>query len=257
MHKMYMRAMWLRDAEPEATGGGGVPEAPITPEVAAETAPEPAAEEEAAPEVPSYDASGYSFDEPAEEEATGEDATATGEEQAEEAAPYEVEWPEDFAASDDLTALTNEVARECGVSDKALGRYTAAMIGRIEARHVEQLAAADAALKQEWGRDYAANMKEARAFMSRQMKAHGLSAADVAEFATPKGFKVLYALSQSMGSKPTAGMQASATAQAEAAWAQAAMSDTSHPDNKALRDVTDPRHREVTARYFRAQGAKL
>ena len=179
------------------------------------------------------------------------------EEQAEEAAPYEVEWPEDFAASDDLTALTNEVARECGVSDKALGRYTAAMIGRIEARHVEQLAAADAALKQEWGRDYAANMKEARAFMSRQMKAHGLSAADVAEFATPKGFKVLYALSQSMGSKPTAGMQASATAQAEAAWAQAAMSDTSHPDNKALRDVTDPRHREGTARYFRAQGAKL
>lgn len=256
MHRMYMRKMWLRDAEPEATGGGGVPEAAGTPEAAAD-APEAAAGAEAAPETPSYDAGGYSFDEPAEEVAAEEAPTTTGEEKSEEAAPYEVEWPEDFAASDDLTALTNEVARECGVSDKALGRYTAAMIGRIEARHVEQLAAADAALKQEWGRDYAANMKEARAFMSRQMKAHGLSAADVAEFATPKGFKVLYALSQSMGSKPTAGMQASATAQAEAAWAQAAMSDTEHPDNKALRDVLDPRHREVTARYFRAQGAKL
>ncbi|MBQ7022735.1 MAG: hypothetical protein IJN29_04090 [Akkermansia sp.] len=253
-----MRVMWLRDAEPEATGGGGVPGAPDTPDVAADASEANAgAESKAAPGGPSYDASGYSFDEPAEEGATGEDAAATGEEQAEEAAAYEVEWPEDFAASDDLTALTNEVARECGVSDKALGRYTAAMIGRIEARHVEQLAAADAALKQEWGRDYAANVKEARAFMARQMKEHGLSAEDVADFATPRGFKVLYALSRGMGSKPTAGLQVSATAQAEAAWAEAVMADAGHPDNVALREVNDPRHREVVARYFRAQGGKV
>ena len=82
----------------------------------------------------------------------------------EAAAAYSVEWPEGYEASDELTGMVNEVARECGVSDKALGAYTARMIEVLEAQHMEQVKAADAELKAEWGRDYNANMRDVKAF---------------------------------------------------------------------------------------------
>lgn len=263
MNKWYMIKLGLRWPEPGDVGGGadmgsdagaeagaGI-ESVAGAEAAdvADVADSGGAGDDAAESRGGLD--GYSFDEPTD----GGDGADGGEAGGQETAGYEVDWPEGFNATDELTSLTNDVARECGVSDKALGAFTAGMLERFEELQTQMLAKDDAALKAVWGRDYAANKKEAAAFMGRLMKETGLTKEDVAGFANPKGFRVIYELSRKVGSRPVQGM--GAVASNEAAWAHAAMSDASHPDNKALRDVHDPRHREVTERYFRAQGARF
>lgn len=191
----------------------------------------------------------YSFD--ADAEVDGGDTGGDTEEGAEE---FCVEWPEGYEASDDLTEMVNKAARDAGVSDKALGVYTARMIEQLEEKQAAVLAADDAALKEAWGRDYLANKKAAREFMGRVMREHGLGKEDVQHLANPKGFKLLYVLSQKVGGGAVHLGRASSD---EVAWAKAAMGDREHPDHKALTDVRDPRHKEVTRRYFRANGARV
>lgn len=194
----------------------------------------------------------YSFDTDDDDEADAPESPEGGEDGAE--AEYSVEWPEGYEASDALSAMVNEAARETGVTDKALGAYTARMIEVLEAKQAEREDAEDAALKEAWGRDYRANKKAAREFMRGVMADSGLSAEDAKIFANARGFRVLYALSQKVGG----GAVHLGTAKAdEANWAVSAMSDKEHPDYKALRDPRDPRHKEVTQRYFRAKGARV
>ena len=194
----------------------------------------------------------YSFDTDDDAAADAPESPEGGEDGAE--AEYSVEWPEGYEASDALSAMVNEAARETGVTDKALGAYTARMIEVLEAKQAEREDAEDAALKEAWGRDYRANKKAAREFMRGVMKDSGLSADDAKIFANAKGFRVLYALSQKVGG----GAVHLGTARAdEANWAESAMNDRTHPDYKALRDPRDPRYKEVTQRYFRAKGARV
>lgn len=224
----------------------------------AESAPsvEPAPAEpegdEPAPAAPGYKADDYGFGEVEPAGPQEGDEPQDGD----EAAGYEVEWPEGYEANDELTGMVNAAARECGVQDRALGAYTARMIELLEAKHAERLAADDAALKEAWGSDFLSNKKEAQAFMGRMMKATGLTKDDLSDFANPRGFKVLHALSRQMGGGRPQGLERKANT-AELDWAKAAMGDRSHADFKALNDPRDPRHREVTARYFRAMGAKV
>lgn len=212
-----------------------------TPEPAPNPEPTPAPEETPEPE-PKED---YSFDEEPRDEPKGDEDTP---------AEYSVEWPEGYEANEDLTNMVNAAAREVGVSDKALGAYTVRMIEQLEAREAERLKADDADLKGAWGKDYLANKKAAKAFMQGVMKEHGISAEEAKAFANPKGFKLLYALSQKLGGGEVHVGKVNAD---EKAWATAALSDRSHPDYKALSDPKDPRHKEVTMRYFRAQGARV
>lgn len=219
-----------------------------TPEPAPNPNPEPAPAPEETPEPePKED---YSFDEEPRDEPKADDPK--GDEDA--PAEYSVEWPEGYEANEDLTNMVNAAAREVGVSDKALGAYTVKMIEQLEAREAERLQADDADLKGAWGKDYLANKKAAKEFMQGVMKEHGISAEEAKAFANPKGFKLLYALSQKLGGGAVHVGKVNAD---EKAWATAALSDRSHPDYKALSDPKDPRHKEVTARYFRAQGAKV
>lgn len=232
-----------------ATETTPVETAPV--EVAAETAPV----ENAAPVVSAdeQEMGDYGFDTEA-SAAAPEELQRDKEEEA--AAAYSVEWPEGYEASDELTGMVNEVARECGVSDKALGAYTARMIEVLEAQHMEQVKAADAALKAEWGRDYNANMRDVKSFVGKLKAAGNLTSEDLKEFAGPRGFKVLHAVANMVGGGGAKGVEPGAVA-GDASWAAAVMNDRSHPDNVALRDVNDPRHKEVTARWFRAQGARV
>lgn len=169
---------------------------------------------------------------------------------------FSVEWPEDFSANDELTDMVNSAAREVGVNDKAIGAYTAKMIEQLEAKNLAMQEADDAALKEAWGRDFLSNSKAAKDFAKRVISETDLTKQDLESFLNPKGMKVLYALSQKMGGGKTHGIERSSNS-TEMSWAKAAMSDPNHADYKALKNVRDPRHKEVTARYFRAMGAKL
>ncbi len=194
----------------------------------------------------------YSLDDDENENAgSGDD-----EDSKEEPDAFEVEWPEGYEADEELTGLVNATARECGVTDKAVGAYTARMLEHLQEKHAAMQDADDAALKQEWGRNFLANKKEAREFMSRIRKETGLTKEDMRDFAGARGFKVMYALSQKLNGGKIEGLDRKPNT-AELDWAKAALTDKAHPDHKALNDARDPRHREVTARYFRAQGANL
>lgn len=224
-------------------------------EVAAETAPV-VETEGTGTEGGTQEMGDYGFEEVAEESSAAAPEELQRDKEEDAAPAYSVEWPEGYEASDELTGVVNDVARECGVSDKALGAYTARMIEVLEAQHMEQVKAADAELKAEWGRDYAANMRDVKAFVGKLKAAGNLTSADLKEFAGPRGFKVLHAVANMVGSGGAKGVERGTTA-SDASWATAVMNDRSHPDNAALRDVNDPRHKEVTARWFRAQGARV
>ena len=228
----------LQGAEPE-------PETKTEPITEPITEPETKTE----PETATSDKEDYSFD--SDDEGDSGDTKSDTEEAPQE---YSVAWPEGYEANEELTNMVNVAAREVGVSDKALGAYTVKMIEQLEVREAERLQADDADLKGAWGKDYLANKKAAKAFMQGVMKEHGISAEEAKAFANPKGFKLLYALSQKLGGGAVHVGKVNAD---EKAWATAALSDRSHPDYKALSDPKDPRHKEVTARYFRAQGAKV
>lgn len=198
----------------------------------------------------------YGFDTETEESSAAAPEELQRDKEEEAAPAYSVEWPEGYEASDELTGMVNEVARECGVSDKALGAYTARMIEVLETQHMEQVKAADAALKAEWGRDYNANMRDVKAFVGKLKAAGNLTNEDLKEFAGPRGFKVLHAVANMVGGGGAKGVEPGAVT-SDAGWAAEVMNNRSHPDNAALRDVNDPRHKEVTARWFRAQGARV
>lgn len=232
----------VQDVAPENN-----PKEPENNPKAAEPATESEVTDSATPEVEDY-----SFDAEAEADGGEADGDTKGDEDA--SAEYSVEWPEGYEANEDLTSMVNTAAREVGVSDKALGAYTVRMIEQLEERQAAMLAADDAALKEAWGKDYLANKKAAKGFMQGVMKEHGISAEEARVFANPKGFKLLYALSQKLGGGSVHVGNAKAD---EKAWAASALKDRSHPDYKALSDPKDPRHKEVTARWFRAQGAKV
>ena len=222
-----------------------------------EPTPEPTPKTEASTEQPLAPESApdsepketYSFDDEADEEVKSDESK-----EEESPTEFSVEWPEGYEANEDLTNMVNTAAREVGVSDKALGAYTVRMIEQLEERHAAQLQADDAALKEAWGKDFLANKKAARGVMQSVMREHGISAEEAKVFANAKGFKVLYALSQKLGG---GAVHVGNNKSDEKAWATAALTDKSHPDFKALSDPKDPRHKEVTARYFRAQGAKV
>jgi hypothetical protein len=226
------------------------PEPMPTPEPAPNPEPTPAPEPTPEPTPDPAPIEDYSFgdgednsDEP-KDEPKDEDAPAE----------YSVEWPDGYEANEELTSMVNAAARETGVSDKALGAYTARMIEQLEEREAARLQAEDADLKGEWGKDYLANKKAAKSFMQSVMKEHGISADEAKMLANPRGFKLLYALSQKLGGGE---LHVGNVKADEKAWATAVMSDRTHPDYAALSDPKDPRHREVTLRYFRAQGAKV
>ena len=225
-----------------------------TPEPAPNPNPEPTPAPEETPgatETATSDKEDYSFD----SDDKGDSGDTNGDtKDGEQHAEYSVEWPEGYEANEDLTNMVNAAAREVGVSDKALGAYTVRMIEQLEAREAERLQADDADLKGAWGKDYLANKKAAKEFMQGVMKEHGIPAEEAKAFATPQGVKLLYALSQKLGGGAVHGGKVSAD---EKAWATAALSDRSHPEYKALSDPKDPRHKEVTARYFRAKGARV
>ena len=110
----------------------------------------------------------------------------------------------------------------------------------------------DSELKEEWGGDYNTRMKECKRFLSRHAKASGLTNEDIAVLQSPKGFKLLYSFMKATGESPAHMGKADASTQS---WAHEAMNNPAHPDYKALHELNDPRHDEVTRRWYRAQGA--
>lgn len=166
---------------------------------------------------------------------------------------YKLEFPEGFQAGDAFTALATPVARELGLDGKKAGAYAAGVVQALQKAEQAEFVKSDAALKKEWGADYRANRAEAQKFYNWCLQESGLSKEDMRVFHSPKGVKLLYALSRRVGEKAQ-GTARDAGRQSERQWAHEAKTNPEHPDYKALRDVDDARFEEVTQRYNRAMG---
>ena len=167
---------------------------------------------------------------------------------------FAMEWPEGYDATEEFSALTSEVAKEVGITDgKVAGAYTAKVIAALEAAADKQVAADDAALKEEWGADYKANKEECQAFVKRMSAKAGLTDADVAVLATPKGMRLIQAMRTEVGEGAAAVGKPVASA-ADESWAREVMTNPQHADYKAFHNPSDPRWRELNARYNKVKG---
>lgn len=171
---------------------------------------------------------------------------------SEEEQPYAIEWPEGYEATPEFEAVAVEAAKGSGLDGKAAGLYTSRVLDALNEAEVKNMERADTELKEEWGSDYNARMKECKGFLSRHAKQSGLTNEDIAVLQSPKGFKLLYSFMKATGESPAHMGKADASTQS---WTHEVQNNPSHPDYKAFYDLNDPRHDEVTRRWYRAQGA--
>lgn len=232
-------------------------------ETAAETAPETGAETQApeatpeatteatASDVAAAMAKAYAITEP-EPEAEAEAGAEAGGEQKEGEEEYQLSYPENWNADPAFTELVTPIAKKSGIDGKTFGALTAEVIGKMQEAEYANMVKTDAELKKDWGSDYDANMKAARAEAAFLKKEAGLTDEDLRVFASPKGMRALYAISLTHGEKGAAGMKE--VSASDKAWAEEVMTNPAHPDYKAFHDVNDPRWRLVNERYNRAKG---
>lgn len=171
---------------------------------------------------------------------------------SEEEQPYTIEWPEGYEATPEFEAVAAEAAKGSGLDGKAAGLYTSRVLDALNEAEVKNMERMDTELKEEWGSDYNTRMKECKSFLSRHAKESGLTNEDIAVLQSPKGFKLLYSFMKATGESPAHMGKADAPTKS---WAHEVQNNPSHPDYKAFYDLNDPRHDEVTRRWYRAQGA--
>lgn len=194
----------------------------------------------------------YEFNEPRSTEGSEQKTEVTTEE-------YTVTFPEAFADSPEAAAFGSilaPIAKGSGLDGASYGKLFADSYAAIEAARQKSMwenrFRQDAELKRDWGSEYESNMKTARGHIAFLKEKAGLTDDDLAVFKSPKGMRALYAMATAHGEKPAAGLSNSQAS--EKSWADAVLKDPNHPDRDALFNTTDPRYREVNARFRRAHG---
>ena len=191
--------------------------------------------------------SAYNFDLPAEDQPPADPP-------AEDKPAYAVEFPEGFAVDEAFNGIVTPIAASSGLDGKAFGALTAKVIGAIQDAEYANMVKSDAELKSDWGAEYNANMLAAKTAAHKLKQATGLTDKDLAPLQSPKGMRLLFAISQLTGESSAAGV--SPASASESSWARDVISDPNHPDYHDFRDPSSPRWRELNARYNRiAQGS--
>lgn len=167
---------------------------------------------------------------------------------------YVLELSEEFLASDEFKSMATEQAKLLGIDGKVAGKYVSGVVASMQQAEAEAIKASTGELKEEWGRDFNANMIAVKQFSAKICAASGLTAEDLVPLQSPKGFKLLHALMKSTGESGFAGSKSSAGALAPADEARAMLTDPSHSDYIAINDPSNPRHIEANRKYNRLVG---
>lgn len=235
---------WLREeatepATPPAGGNGGNGgEEQSTPPTDGET------------QSPEYDPGSYGFDEGEPESATD---TENGEPENEDA-PYEIAWDEDSGLAPETQSLLSEQAKAAGLPADKAASFLNSALGKIAEAEQAALSQSDAELRKEWGRDYEANNKLARATARKLAQSSGLSLDDLAPLQSPKGYKLLHAIAQMTGERRAEGTHTAAPAASPDQELKAMLTDPKHKYNKAIFNPGDPLHREANDYYDKLAG---
>ena len=171
---------------------------------------------------------------------------------------YSITFPESFAEHPEVQAFNTilaPIAKQSGMDGTAFGQLFADAYSAIEeARQRSEWQnrfRQDSDLKKDWGADYEANMATARSHIAFLKDKAGLTDADLAVFASPKGMRALYAMATVHAAPPAAGLEFSS--HNEKAWAAAVM-QPDHPDHDAFTNPMNSRYKEINQRWLRANG---
>lgn len=194
MIKIYTRLMF---PEPGDNGNGGNAEsAPV---------PEEKQKETEAPQNP-FDFSQY--------------VTEAGEDTPEQAAPdEETEYALSFTEEDgldaeDVTFFTDK-AKEFGLPADGATQFVRAFGTMLKERDEAATAAAEKALRQEWGKSFDAKREQVGAYMGRVFAAMKMTREQIMEFATPSHFRVFHHIMKQNSEKSAVAAPAKLTPEQE------------------------------------------
>ncbi len=173
------------------------------------------------------------------------DAADTPQTQQEE--PYALSFSEGFAPD---AAFLNLVTPHCvaaGIAPDAAGKLLEQTVASMQEAEYSNMVASDAALKNDWGKDYSINKQAVESYKAEIRAKAGLSKDDMVVFNSPKGYRLLHSMMSATGAKPAAGLRAGSSS--DKSWASDVMSNPNNPDHSAFHNPSDPRWGEVNSRY--------
>ncbi len=166
---------------------------------------------------------------------------------------YVFELPDDIQVTDEFKAILKDQAKGSGLDGKAAGKYVSSVIKAMEEAERTTITKDTKSLREDWGKDFNANMSAVKGFASRLMKDSGLTPEDMTIFQTPKGYRLLHTLKQIVGEDTFVDGAADPVSDPQKE-AQRMLTDPSHKYFKAIQDPTDPLFQEANHQYNKLVG---
>lgn len=218
------------------------------PEEAAPPAAPPAAD---TPPSSPEEAVDFSLDkEPPSAEKTPDD----GKEEEQKAEPeYVFELPDDILVTDEFKAILKDQAKDSGLDGKTAAKYVSSVIKAMEEAEHSTVAKDTKLLREDWGKDFNANMDAVKTFASKLRTESGLTAEDMAPLQSPKGYRLLLTLKQMVGEDTFVDGTAAPVTDPQQE-ARRMLTDPSHKYYNAIQDPTDPLFQEANRIYNKLVG---
>lgn len=161
---------------------------------------------------------------------------------------YVFELPDDIQVTDEFKAILKDQAKDSGLDGKAAGKYVSSVIKAMEEAERSTIAKDTKSLREDWGKDFNANMDTVKTFAAKLRKDSGLTAEDMGPLQSPKGYRLLLTLKQMVGEDTFVDGSADPVSDPQKE-AQRMLTDPSHKYFKAIQDPTDPLFGEANKIY--------
>lgn len=244
--RLFHNRFLCEEANPEGGGGGNGAPAPANDAPPANPADNPPKTDPPAPSNP------YDFSK--EDDRGVPDPAAPPANPPQKETPYEIEWGDGFVENDALRDMLKGHAQSSGLPADAAGKFLSEVAASIQADEAAAFKEADEALKDEWGAEYETNVSAAKAFAQKLSKESGVPMEKMGVFASPDGFRVLHAISRTIGEGGLKGGGQAPSSQDPSDEAQSILSDPNHRYYKAIADPSHPKWREATDYYNKLVG---
>lgn len=175
------------------------------------------------------------------------------EEKKEPEKEYVLELPDDLEVTDEFRDILKEHAKDSGLDGKAAGQYVSGVIKAMEEAERTNITKGTRELREDWGKNFNANMDSVKSFAAKLRKKSGLAPEDLAPLQSPKGYRLLHALQQLVGEDTFVDGKAAPVIDPQKE-AQRMLTDPSHRYYKAIHDQTDPLFLEANHEYNRLVG---
>lgn len=185
----------------------------------------------------------------------GDETRDEGEEpQGEES--FALSLDESLIPDEGFKSLLTEQAQASGLpADKATA-FLNSVATKMRETEAEVMLSSDLELKKEWGSSYEANVKKAKLFARKVSQSSGLSLDDLSVLQSPKGFKLLHALSLSTAERSfvDVGIQQPPLGKKEEA---ESIMNGMHPKyGDAILNPANPLYKQANEEYDRLIGLK-